>query len=297
MLILSNEAGRGTIGGHSLSAPIGSRLALDTVARLPGVATTTPHESRSDRYGHVTTLDVLRGLESDGFEITRATARRTRAAHRDGHQAHLITLRRAADNALTYAESVPELSLLNSSDGTTAYKLLIGSFRLRCWNGLITGTSYESISIAHTRRAVSSVRDAAARIVGQYDRLASDQAEMQSRQLSRTDQESFAYRAMSLRFGADESAHPFDFRSLLAPRRESDIGDSLWLTLNRVQESVIRGGQRGVVVGSNGRPRRTTARGIRAIDSNVSINRALWGIAESYLTPRPMIAADYTVDA
>ena len=39
--------------------------------------------------------------------------------------------------------------LINSHDGSTAYQLMSGIFRLVCTNGMITGTQYGDYKIRH----------------------------------------------------------------------------------------------------------------------------------------------------
>jgi len=68
---------------------------------------------------------------------------------------------------------------------------------------------------------------------------------------------------------------------LLRARRVEDQGVDLWTTTNRVQENLIRG---GVADGRrNSRGVLRTVRALRGIDSKVTINKGLWGIAERLL--------------
>ena len=65
-------------------------------------------------------------------------------------------------------------------------------------------------------------------------------------------------------------------QALQAARRPEDIGHSLWTTFQRVQENVIRGGQPG----RSAQGRRLQTRPVGSIDRSVSLNRALWMLAE-----------------
>ena len=64
---------------------------------------------------------------------------------------------------------------------------------------------------------------------------------------------------------------------MLQPRRYADNGTDLWKTFNRVQENLTKG-IRGRVDRSTGQ--RTGSRGIKSIDGDVKLNRALWAMAE-----------------
>jgi Domain of unknown function (DUF932) len=55
-----------------------------------------------------------------------------------------------------------------------------------------------------------------------------------------------------------------------------DVGHSLWLCFQRVQEHLLRGGQRG----RSTQGRRLQTRPIGGIDRCVHLNRALWNLAE-----------------
>jgi hypothetical protein len=54
------------------------------------------------------------------------------------------------------------------------------------------------------------------------------------------------------------------------------VGNSLWSTLQRVQENVIRGG----LAGRSAQGRKLQTRPVASIDRGVSLNRALWTLAE-----------------
>ena len=69
---------------------------------------------------------------------------------------------------------------------------------------------------------------------------------------------------------------------MLQARRPEDEGRDLWHTMNRVQESLTRGGVSDHRVDRRGRLR--SVRGIGSIDSKVSLNKDLWGLAERMVT-------------
>ena len=64
------------------------------------------------------------------------------------------------------------------------------------------------------------------------------------------------------------------------PRRREDVDRSLWTTFNVIQENVVRGGLQGRKRNAEGRIRRAQTRAINGIDQNVTLNRALWTLAE-----------------
>ncbi|WP_242477991.1 DUF932 domain-containing protein [Rubrivivax gelatinosus] len=92
----------------------------------------------------------------------------------------------------------------------------------------------------------------------------------------------FATAALALRFGEralEEGGHapaPVTAEQLIEAHRPEDIRHDLWTTFQRVQENVIQGGQPGRA--PSGRHLRTQP--VRSIDRGVSLNRALWMLAE-----------------
>ena len=63
---------------------------------------------------------------------------------------------------------------------------------------------------------------------------------------------------------------------LTEARRVEDTGRSLWLAMNRVQSNIMQGGQPG----RTARGRRMHTRAVGSIDRTVTLNRALWVLAE-----------------
>jgi len=77
----------------------------------------------------------------------------------------------------------------------------------------------------------------------------------------------------------------------LEARRAEDSSSDLWTILNRVQEHLIRGGASDGRRDRNGRLR--TVRALRGIDSKVTLNKALWGLAEQVIQgsePTPTVS-------
>ena len=106
---------------------------------------------------------------------------------------------------------------------------------------------------------------------------------MKALPLDRGGQMAFATAALALRFGGriDEDtgerlAAPITAQQLVEARRFEDPYNSLWTSFQRIQENVIRGGQ----AGRNAQGRRMQTRPVGSIDRGVSLNRALWMLAE-----------------
>lgn len=254
-------------------------LTIDALARVaPSILAGGAHGSRSSRYTYVPTIQIVEHLQAAGYGVFAAMQSGSRDADKRSHTKHMIRLR-PLNQSVIVGGSFPEIVMVNSHDGTSAYKLMAGIFRLVCSNGMIVAEStIEDVRVKHTGNILAGVSEAVDRLSGSLPLLGSKIEQFQSLRLDRPEQEAFATAALSTRWeGANEA--PIGAQSLLAPRRSEDMDPTLWNTLNTVQESLIRGGARY---------RRETDRGIqrrkvqpvRSVDGTTTVNRALWVLAE-----------------
>lgn len=252
----------------------------------PAALAAEAHESRSSRYAYIPTAEVIAGMRANGFVPMAAAQARTRDAGRIGYTKHLIRFRHVDAKPVTerrVGATFPEIVLLNSHDGTSAYRVMSGVFRLVCLNGMVVADRQGAeIRIPHKGDVVRQVVEGSYAVLDDA-RQALDAAEAwQAMPLSRDEQRAFGEAARVLRFGDAEgnTDTPITPEQLLAPRRAEDAGDDLWRTFNRVQENVIRGGLTAWGRDAHNRPRRVTSREVTGIDGDVRLNRALWQLAE-----------------
>src|ERR1700722_17223980 len=143
-------------------------LSLDTLrVRVPAVFAPSAHERMSARYTFIPTERVLTGLMRAGF--VPVDARQTNARKASPlHARHVVRLRRRMET-VQLRDSVPEVVFLNSHDGTSAYQLRVGLFRVVCTNGLIVSRSaFPTFSVAHRGNVVE---DVVAHALGMSERL------------------------------------------------------------------------------------------------------------------------------
>ncbi|WP_140637138.1 DUF932 domain-containing protein [Methylibium rhizosphaerae] len=247
----------------------------------PSIFAEGKHASRSARYTYIPTIDVLRGLRREGFEPFMVAQG---ASHIEGKAAftkHMIRLRHAAQ-AQARAEA-HEIILINSHDGASSYQMLAGMFRFVCCNGLVVGDVVEDLRIPHKGNVQDDVIDGAFRVLEQFETVEASTEAMKALRLEPLEQLAYGTAALALRFGearlAQTGGHvpaPITAAQMVEARRQEDAGDSLWATFQRVQENALRGGQRG----RSAKGRRLQTRPVGSIDRGVSLNRALWMLAE-----------------
>jgi hypothetical protein len=261
-------------------------LTIDQIARYaPSALATRPHESRSDRYTYIPTVEVIQGMMRAGFQPFSASQSRSRVEGKAEFTKHMIRFRHADFTAaMTVGEIVPEVVLVNSHDGTSAYKLIAGMFRLVCSNGLMVADSTTaSVSVMHKGNIITEVVEASNGIIESSQKALTAADNWGRLQLTDGEQNAFAEAAHTVRFADADGkvSTPITAAQLLAPRRSDDRGADLWKTFNRVQENVIKGGLHGVQRDANGRRlRAVSTRQVKGIDQDVKLNRALWQLAE-----------------
>ncbi|SHK26849.1 protein of unknown function [Roseomonas rosea] len=251
----------------------------------PSAFATEAHSSRSARYAYIPTADVIAGLRREGFAPVLARQTRPRDADRSGHTKHLIRFRHEgqAIQPRRVGMTFPEVVLINSHDGTSAYHVTAGVFRLACLNGMVVSDGPErSVKVPHKGDVVRQV------IEGSFEVLDASRQAIEAADtwagvtLNRDEQHALADAARVLRFGDEEGnvSTPIQADQLLRARRVADASDDLWTTFNRVQENTIRGGLQAWGRDGNNRPRRVTSREVTGIDQDVKLNRALWMLGE-----------------
>ena len=237
---------------------------------------TAAHESRSARYAYIPTFRVIDALRNEGFQPTHAGQSRSRMGRHDFTK-HMIKFTRAVtEGSINVGDSIPQVALINSHDGSSAYSLIAGLFRVVCLNGLMVADStVQSIKVQHTGDIVNRVIEGSYSVIegaGAAARVAQD---WKAIPLTTAEASTYAITAAALRWDSEKGA-PMDPTRLLEVRRTEDRATDLWTTFNRVQEHLVRGGQRG----RDANARRFTVRAVDGIDGNVKLNRALWTLTE-----------------
>jgi hypothetical protein len=243
----------------------------------PSVFAEGKHASRSERYTYIPTIDVLRGLRKEGFEPFMVAQGQSRVEGRAEFTKHMIRMRHAGH--VSTKPEANEIILINSHDGASSYQLLAGQFRFVCCNGLVVGTVSNDIRIPHRGDIRGEVIEGAFRVLDDFEAVDASTEGMKALTLRPEEEHAFATAALALRYGERTEGQPpapVTADQLIEARRPEDLGHSLWTTFQRVQENSMRGGQPGRSM----QGRRIHTRAVGSIDRSVSLNRALWVLAE-----------------
>ena len=254
---------------------------------VPSITASEPHASRSERYGYVSTLDILMQLR-DRFHIVKASQSRVRSDKtRQEYTKHMVRLRQKGVAPVDELGGIfPELVLINSHDGSSSYQLMAGLFRLVCLNGMVVRDSdLGDVRIPHKANAVNDVIDASYTVIESAATGINVAREWAKIELKRDEQMALAEEVHALRFEPGTAiAQAIQPTALLAPRRYEDTRADLWSVTNRIQENVIKGGLVGTARGEDNRGRMTTrwcrSRAVGGVDQDVKLNKALWSLSE-----------------
>lgn len=241
----------------------------------PSIFASSPWGRMSHRYQQVPTIKVVDTLRDRGFVPTWASQSKSTIEGKGDFTKHLIRFR--SEGLLnSHSGEIPELVLVNSHDGSSAYQFLAGIFRFICGNGMIVKSDdFGSVSVRHTGGPdfKNRVIDATYVVMEAAPKTMSSIREWKGIELTPPQQNAFAEAALELRKGESRLSPP----QILTPRRVEDSGMDLWSTLNVVQENLLKGGLKA----RSKTGRRTSTRPIKAVSEDVRLNRALWTLTEN----------------
>lgn len=251
-------------------------LTDDMIRRAaPSIFAEAPHESRSERYQYIPTINVLNALRSEGFQPFFAAQTAVRRADKREHTKHMLRLRHVDQ---INSREANEIILLNSHDGSSSYQMLAGMFRFVCANGMVCGDTVGDIRVRHQGKGdiIGEVIEGAYTVRDAFEMIEAERDMMHGVTLAPEHQRLLAQTLLEYKHNDPTRPAPITADQLLLPRRREDQGNDLWRTTNRIQENVIKGG----LSGRNAKGKRTTTRAVRGIDQDVKLNKALWEMAK-----------------
>jgi hypothetical protein len=247
----------------------------------PSVFADQAWAENSQNYRFLPTISVVNALRDSGYNVVKAIQSRCRIEGKGDFTKHMIRLRHSTHtNPLNIGDEVPEIVLVNSHDRSSAFKLMLGIFRLVCSNGMVVASQkIESLSVRHTGsdNLLNEVIDVTAEIINEAPKAIDQIHRFKGIILTPDEQVAFASGAKEL-LTTSIDIKP---ERLLNVRRYDDYGSpdgsrDIWKTFNVVQENMIRGGVRGV--NANNRLMRT--REVKSVQADININKALWKYTE-----------------
>lgn len=264
----------------------GQALSHEQIRNIaPSVFAASPWQGMSRKYEFIPTIEIVKGMEKEGFVPVKAQQSRTRIEGKGEFTKHLLRFRRA-DQSLAVGDIFPEIVMVNSHDGTSSYQLSSGLYRLACSNGMVCqmGGNVAAYRTKHTGDVMGEVIEASYKIIEEFPEILDRTQQWRGTTLTPAQQIAFAESAALLRWEEDQPKP--EPQQLLAVRRYQDRADesNLWGAMNRVQEALIRGGNRVTQRDERGYVTRRRTRAVTGIDQDVKLNRALWALTEKMAT-------------
>lgn len=245
------------------------------IQQYPSIVQDHAHSSLTEKYKFVPTTQLISDLSKQGWQLQSVQEKKVRLSTRQGFQKHLLRFRHSDYNLELRDRLFPEIVVTNSHDGSSTFQLMAGIFRIVCSNGLIVATSkFGDYHIKHVGYTADKVAEATHNILQTVPRIATRITEFDTIEMSKDERGVYASAAIQFKYGKTEG---YNVDALLHAHREADQKPSLWNTYNILQENLIKGGEYRLRRRGAGF---ADAAGVKSIDRNVSINKALWSMAE-----------------
>jgi len=238
----------------------------------------------SDHYSFVPTMNVVRDLQTMGWDCVDAKQVKARKKSTNGYQKHMLTFEHPKYK-VEGVEEYPQLLLTNSHDGGNAFQLSAGIFRLVCSNGLVIKTEdYGTQRLIHKGYSFEAVQEMVEGFIATIDETMTRITAMKRTQLDKDQMVEFAKQAALLRFTSksynEENIDKVVYiDELLDATRKEDNGNAVWEVFNRVQERLVGGNYH--YKGTKDKPRK--ARPIKNFQQNFEVNKKLSELAFAYV--------------
>lgn len=240
----------------------------------PAIFAQEPAPGVSDRYSFIPTDEVLEPLLEEGWRVTDFRSQpRGRGGPPNPTGFHMLRLV-PPGKIVSIGDGRMEACLMNSHNRSRKINVRAGIYRLVCKNGLMlpSGMSVGQSSLhLDTQITVDDVLAAFNAVAASFTRVCGAVDMLKARSLSPTEQAEFAAAALMSRYGNCTPTISTD--AILRPRRDADRGDTLWLTLNRVQENIMWGVRDG----------KHHSKPIGSLVEQTRVNSAIWSLAEELL--------------
>ena len=248
----------------------------NAVAQCPAITATGPSAKASGRYAFIPTSEILKkALDKDWCirEVKKAPGNL-------GMHCIMLIHKSQTSTDLSSVEGFPQMHIINSHNLTKKFSLAMGFYRLVCSNGLIAPTGLvNEIGTLHRQKAgdvnlFDSIAESFETALPQFNAITNHVEAMKSVSLSDSEKTMLARYAHYIRFRYRMTQpKKFDPTQILKPRREVDVGNSLWLTFNVIQENMTRGGTQ-------------IGRGITQIQDDLRFNQEFWTGVEKAVSYR-----------
>lgn len=219
---------------------------IDANGENSPVDATKPVTGVSDRYGFVSTRNIIEVFEAKGWTVEQTVKSRVRDTAKDGYQRHLVTLKHpdyeTVPGLTDDNKSAVRLCLFNSHDMSTSLMVSFGLFRGACLNLNLFGTTLRHFRAVHSKGIVKKVDQGLAYLTDGIPELFELINQLQSIQLNKNQRADFARRMINERLKNVSNILNVDYEVTERALRTEDKYQDAYTVFNRAQEYMIRGG-------------------------------------------------------
>lgn len=281
-----------------LRAPQGQYLSTDQLRKVaPAIFSKEASPKMSERYVFYPTHLVVDAMMKAGLAPVMVQTKATRDEQNRMYCKHQVRFQLKNAKLRKVGDSIPEVVIGNAHNGGSRWFIYGGRYRLVCSNGLVipAGGALGGFSIKHSGDTAEEVVERSKAIIDQVPAMDQQILMMEKTVLTDRQQVAFATEALQLRWNSgrrairiaarkgevekDYAAAPILPQQVLEAHRKEDEGPTLWCVMNRVQENLTRRPIEGVSASG----RRSTVRGVTAMDKDLRINQGLWSMATQRL--------------
>jgi len=242
--------------------------------RAPALFAKSAHPKMSGRYSFTNTYDILLHIHNRGFKVSSVQG---------GQKTYNKVMIRMRHDAYDKRDDAPEIVIVDSHDGTSRLKMMLGIIRFICMNGMVAGDMLYSRSFVHLapdlmEQVMLELDDIQQHITALEKRV----QRMKNYTTNIGERILLADAAIKARFSRDED-RPASFiadmrQRMLHTRRSDDESKDMYTVMNVIQENVLRG---GMTYHISNTIRRVAP--ITNVDRNLLINHTLWREAEGLI--------------
>lgn len=195
-------------------------------------------------YETVTLSHFENQLGELGYNLFKVTESRVRNPEFNGFQKHIARFRSVTQ---TQDGLFPEIIIVNDHMGRSCVRIMAGLFRVVCTNGLVTGTTYESINMRHVGNANDRLRETLPLVVANSELMMRHVDAMSKIELTQDKKNQLAQNIINAQLKnvnakiigvnlIDES------QKLLTVQRRDDNKSDLFTVTNIIQENLFQQG-------------------------------------------------------
>lgn len=241
----------------------------------------------SKNYGFIDTKIVQYELEKLGFILEKTVINKVRKPEKLGYQRHRLVFNHP--DFFIDPSNKFQLLVQNSHDGSESLRLNLGVYRLICANGLIKGDTKFSIKIKHSKNSINEFLRNIEFFISQINTEKDKIVAMQNKQLNKDQINDLKNKVFDLKFGqfiVDKTKENkkviVELDTIDTIRRIEDQNNDLYSVLNRIQESIIRGGIK-YQIEQNNTVKNFSTRKVNSIKENTRLNQELFNLADQLL--------------